>query len=156
MEEKGDGTKMSSMKTLRVIGVSLALLGGSLCSLLAADGKREKAAKPERIAHGEKVAITDYVVSGKTTIFDFTSEYCPPCRAIAPKLDQLHKDRDDIVVVKVDINRPNHKGIDWKSPVAQQYELRSVPAFKVYGPDGKLVSEGKEASAKVRDMLKDY
>ena len=68
-------------------------------------------------------------------------------------LDALHAAREDIVVVKVDINRPEHKGIDWKSPVAQQYKMQSIPYFKVYGPDGKLVADGKEASALVRGML---
>ena len=57
------------------------------------------------------------------------------------------------MVVKVDINRPKHQGIDWKSPVAQQYGLRSVPHFKVYGPDGKLIAEDKEASRLVRGWL---
>ena len=61
--------------------------------------------------------------------------------------------REDVAVVKVDINRPEHKGIDWKSPVAQQYALQSVPNFKVYGPDGKLVAEGKDAAKMVYGML---
>jgi len=56
----------------------------------------------------------------------------PSLRAIAPKLAELHKSRDDIAVVKVDINRPGVKGIDWSSPVAQQYKLHSIPHFKIF------------------------
>ena len=44
-------------------------------------------------------------------------------------------------VVKVDINRPDMKKIDWQSPVAQQFKLQGIPHFKVYGPDGKLIAE---------------
>jgi len=119
-----------------------------------AEGGRTKPAKPERIAHGEEVKIADYLVPGKTTIFDFTSEFCPPCRAIAPHLDELHARRDDIVVVKVDINRPGIKGIDWQSPVAKQYNMRSIPHFKVFGPDGKLVAEGDKARKLVTGWFK--
>lgn len=102
-----------------------------------------------RIAHGQSVNIQDYAVAGKTTIFDFTSEYCPPCRAIAPYLHKLHAERADIVVVEVDINRPGVRGIDWQSPVARQYGMESIPHFKVFGPNGKLQAEGDEARSLV-------
>ncbi len=114
---------------------------------------QNKGPAPAKISHGAEVNLTDYVVPGKTTIFDFTSKYCPPCEAISPRLDQLHSKREDIVVVKIDINRANVKRIDWQSPVAKQYQIRSIPQFKIYGPDGKLMSEGKEASAQVNSWL---
>lgn len=113
-----------------------------------------KATTPARISHGQEVNIQDYVVSGKTTIFDFTSEYCPPCRAVAPHLHRLHANRADIVVVEVDINRPGIQSIDWGSPVARQYGLDSIPHFKVYGPNGQLQAEGSGASSLVYGMLK--
>ena len=106
------------------------------------------------IGAGERVDISKYIVKGKTTIFDFFSEYCGPCVQVAPRLEALHKQRDDVVVVKVDINRPGHQGIDWKSPVAQQYGMNSIPHFKVFGPDGKLQAEGKAASGIVYGMLR--
>ena len=115
----------------------------------AAVETQNKGPAPIKISHGAEVNLTDYLVPGKTTIFDFTSQYCPPCQAISPRLDQLHSKREDIVVVKIDINRANVKHIDWQSPVAKQYKIQSIPQFKIYGPDGKLISEGKEATAKV-------
>jgi hypothetical protein len=72
---------------------------------------------------------------------------------VAPALEKLHRTRDDIVVVKVDINRPGIKGIDWRSPVAQQYGLRSIPHFKVYGPNGKLLAEDGPTAARARQMV---
>lgn len=130
---------------------TLAILSTAL--VLSAADPRTKPATPERIAHGAEVNLLDYLVPGKTTIFDFTSEYCPPCRAISPHLDKLHAKRSDIVVVKVDINRPGVRGIDWKSPVAQQYAMQSIPHFKIYGPDGKLVAEGRAARPIVEGMF---
>jgi thiol-disulfide isomerase/thioredoxin len=79
-----------------------------------------------------------------------------PCEAIAPELDKLHAKRADIVVVAVDINRAGVKGIDWKSPAAQQFGLRSIPHFKVYGPDGKLVAEDKPEDPKARRMVTNW
>lgn len=112
-----------------------------------------KTAIPLHISKGEKVELADYMVPGKTTVFDFYSDYCPPCVKIAPEVEKVHRTRDDIVVVKVDINRPGVKGIDWKSPVAQQYKVKSIPHFKVYGPDGKLVAEDGPDSDKARTMV---
>src|SRR5687767_826330 len=76
-----------------------------------------KPAKPLHVSKRTQVKLTDYMIQGKTTVFDFYSDYCGPCVQVAPALDKLHQTRDDIVVVKVDINRPGIKGIDWKSPV---------------------------------------
>jgi len=113
--------------------------------LLPAAEVHEKGLKPLVISNGQKVKLADYLVPGKTTVFDFYSEYCPTCRSIAGGLEKLHESRGDIAVVLVNINRPGFKGIDWTSPVAKQYDLPSTPQLKVYGPDGKLVVEGKPA-----------
>jgi thiol-disulfide isomerase/thioredoxin len=91
------------------------------------------------------VKLSDYLVPGKTTVFDFYSEYCPTCRALAPSLKKLHASRDDVALVLVDINRPGVKGIDWDSPVSIQFDLPSTPQFKVYAPDGTLEAEGPAA-----------
>ncbi len=128
------------MKT-KLTSLVLALALTPLALLAAAT----KGAEPAVVAQGRAIQLADYLVPGKTTVVDFTSQFCPPCRAYAEPLHQLHTKRADIAVVKVDINRPDVKGIDWKSPVAQQFELRSIPHFQVYGPDGKLLADGKEA-----------
>ncbi len=108
-----------------------------------------KSAEPARIAHGQEVVLQDYVVPGKVTIFDFTSQGCPPCRAIAPRLHRLHAERADIVVVEVDLNRPGVGGIDWDSPLVHQYGIQSIPAFKIYGTNGRLQAEGDAATDEV-------
>lgn len=129
----------------------LAALFASALVVLAPLAAATKSAEPLRISQGEPVQLTDYLVPGKTVIFDFTSKYCPPCRAYDEPLHLLHVKRDDIVVVKVDINRPGVQRIDWQSPVAQQFELRSIPQFKVYGPDGKLLAEDRIVSQQDRN-----
>lgn len=105
------------------------------------------------ISHGERVDLADYAVPGKTTIFDFYSDYCPPCKAISPRLEALAERRDDIAVVKVDVNRPGVRGIDWQSPVARQHDLHSIPHFIIYGPDGQMESKGPQAGSRVQAWL---
>jgi thiol-disulfide isomerase/thioredoxin len=112
-----------------------------------------KPAKPAHVSRGEPVKLTDYLVPGKTVIFDFYSDFCGPCVQVAPALEKLHQTKTDVVVVKVDINRPGVKRIDWDSPVARQYSLRSIPHFKVYGPDGKLKAEDGPTSNRARQMV---
>jgi thiol-disulfide isomerase/thioredoxin len=136
---------------LVAFGAATAASGSSKSG--ASGASATKPAKPLRVAMGQPVQITDYLVPGKTVVFDFYSDFCPPCVRVAPALDKLHAKRADIVVVKVDINRPGTKGIDWQSPVAKQYALRSIPHFKVYGPDGKLLAEDSAQSSKARDMV---
>ncbi len=134
----------------------LALISTAALTLTAARAEEvhTKGATPPHISHGATITLADYLVPGKTTVFDFYSEYCPPCRAIAPKLEKLHAERADLAVVKVDINRAGVKGIDWQSPVARQYNLHSIPHFKIFGPDGKLQAEGDAAYETVLGWVK--
>jgi thiol-disulfide isomerase/thioredoxin len=120
---------------------------------LFAEDTHAKGDKPLEISHGEQVKLSDYLVAGKTTVFDFYSQYCGPCRAILPRLEKLHETHGDISVVRVDINRPDVKGIDWKSPVAREFGLESIPHFEVYGPDGKLKAAGDSAYEMVMNWL---
>lgn len=114
-----------------------------------------KGAEPAHIAMGQTIVLADQLVPGKTTIVDFTSKYCGPCQVYNEPLAKLHAQRADLAVVKVDINRPDVKRIDWQSPVAQQFKLQSIPHFKVYGPDGKLLAEGNEARAMVHKFVEE-
>lgn len=136
------------MKNLLLL-CCLALLTPALAAAAPAKG-----AEPAHIAQGAEVALADHLAPGLTTIFDFTSKYCGPCQVYNQPLARLHAERADLAVVKVDINRPDVKGIDWKSPVARQYGMNSIPHFKVYGPDGKLLAEGKPARAMVDRWIK--
>jgi thiol-disulfide isomerase/thioredoxin len=129
------------MKNLLLLACSLVLLPPAFAAA--------KGAEPAHISRGAEVALADHLAPGKTTIFDFTSKFCGPCQAYNGPLALLHEKRPDLAVVKVDINRPDVKGIDWKSPVARQYDMQGIPHFKVYGPDGKLLAEGPAARAMV-------
>jgi len=137
----------------RTLGSAFLLLAVISTGVAAAADTPAKGPEPLTISKGQTVQLGDFAVPGKTTVFDFYSEYCPPCRAIAPLVKRLHETRPDIAVVEVDINRPGIEGIDWKSPVAKEFQLDSIPHFKIFGPDGKMTAEGDLARAKLVEWL---
>ncbi len=98
---------------------------------------------------GEEINIKSSIVYGKYTIIDFSSPFCGPCQQLKPFLQQLHSKRPDIVVRAFDINREGSQGIDWQSPLAQQYNLRSVPYFKIFNEKGVQIAEGRDATQQV-------
>jgi thiol-disulfide isomerase/thioredoxin len=117
------------------------------------EAEKPASGKVQTISHGEEVELTDYLAKGKTTIFDFYSDGCGPCKAFSPRLEALAEKRDDIAVVVVDINRPGTRGIDWGSPVARKYNLESIPYLRVYGPDGKELARGDAAREMVEGWM---
>ncbi len=140
-----------SLSTTHIISivmvVGLAILG---YLILTKDSSNPAA---NAYAPGEEVDIETLVYEGKTTIFDFYSDYCPPCLKISPLLKELDKKRENIVVVKIDINREGMSRIDFGSPVAQQYKLRSIPYFIIYDASGSRTAEGNNAYKQVVQLL---
>ena len=131
------------------------LLGALLAAAVPAAAASASGAAVNLANPGQAVPdLKAYLGRGQTTIVDFYSEFCPPCRRISPLLEKLGQKRSDLKVVKLDINRPEVKGIDWQSPLAQQFALRSIPHFKIYDGSGRLTQEGDGAYQQVLAWLK--
>jgi thioredoxin 1 len=60
----------------------------------------------------------------KTIIVDFMANWCGPCRALGPILDQLAQEHPDIQVVKVNV--------DENSELSAEYGIRSIPSVYVF------------------------
>lgn len=124
-------------------------------STLFADDPNAKGPRPRQISFGEEVNLADQLVPGIITVFDFYSDFCPPCRALEPHLETLHMKRPDIAVVIVNINRHGVRGIDWGSPVAQEFQLRSIPHLVIYDQGCEVAAEVEAARAKLVEWLKE-
>ncbi|MFA5506419.1 MAG: thioredoxin family protein [Vulcanimicrobiota bacterium] len=139
---------MRTFQSLCLTLILLALAGPGL-----ADGTAYRTINADKA--GERVEIAPHLVEGKLNIVDFYSFFCPPCKAIMPDLEKLAAQDSNVVVSTIDINRPGTRGIDWNSPVARQYKLRSIPYFQVYDANGELVAEGQPAKDLVMKMMQD-
>ena len=76
---------------------------------------------------------TDVIQAAGPIVVDFWAEWCGPCRAISPALEEISKSlegRVDIVKVNIDDN-----------PVTpQSYGVRGIPTLLIF-KDGKVVAE---------------
>jgi len=129
-----------------------ALLALVLISVEAVAGE---VAEANRNRPGQILEIKSLLAAGKTTLIDFFSPYCPPCLRLAPLLAQLADKRPELAIQKVNINRPEVKGIDWGSPLARQYRIRQVPYFMIFDSQGKLLGQGPEAMETVGRWLQE-
>ncbi len=102
---------------------------------------------------GETLAIQSLLSRDRTTAIDFYSPYCYPCVKMAPLLEKLAARMPEVQFIRLNINRPAVRGIDWQSPLVQQYHIRSVPYFMIFDPRGKLVAEGPAAHRLIKGWL---
>ncbi|MDR9396789.1 thioredoxin [Pontimonas sp.] len=68
---------------------------------------------------------TDVLGSDKPIMVDFWAEWCGPCRAVSPILDQIateHAEKIDVVKLNVDHN----------PETAMKYQVTSIPTMKVF------------------------
>jgi thioredoxin 1 len=60
-----------------------------------------------------------------TVMVDFWAEWCGPCRAVSPILDQIASEHaDKITIVKLNV--------DDNPQTAMKYQITSIPAMKIY------------------------
>ena len=84
--------------------------------------------------------------SEKTVLLDFFATWCGPCKMLAPILDEIAEEREDIKVCKVDV--------DQEPELAAQYQVVSIPTLFVI-EKGKVVNQalGAKPKAKILEML---
>ncbi|HEX8855125.1 MAG TPA: thioredoxin [Thermoleophilaceae bacterium] len=62
--------------------------------------------------------------SDKPVLVDFWAPWCGPCRVIAPSLEEIAEERDDLRIVKLNV--------DENQQTAAQFEVMSIPTLIVF------------------------
>ena len=82
----------------------------------------------------------------KPVLVDFWATWCGPCQMQAPILEELAKERDDVIIAKVDV--------DQNPTLAQKYRVMSIPMLAVFKNGQPVVSAvGLQNKATLNEML---
>jgi thioredoxin 1 len=66
----------------------------------------------------------EVIQSEKPVIVDFWAEWCGPCHAVAPVLERIAEEHDEVKLVKVNI--------DDEQQLAMKYGIASIPTIVLF------------------------
>jgi thioredoxin len=78
----------------------------------------------EVIEVGDNNFQAEVIESGEPVLVDFWAPWCGPCRVVAPHLEELNNERDDLRVVKLNV--------DDNPQTAAQFNVMSIPTILLF------------------------
>ena len=126
---------------------------------------------------GELLALNDML--GKYTIIDFWASWCKPCRRENPNVVRVYKQyhKKGLNIISVSLDKAGQKNrwlkaieddkMDWhhvsnlrgwSDPIAQTYNVRSIPATFLLDEEGNIIAKnlrGNALDAKIASLLGD-
>lgn len=89
----------------------------------------------------------DEVINDNELVFvDMWAEWCPPCRAVAPILEELEEEYPNVLFTKLDV--------DSYPDIAKAYDVRTIPSFFLFN-SGVVEKSGSGARGK-DDLIQEF
>ena len=86
--------------------------------------------------------FNEIINTDKKILIDFFATWCGPCRMVAPVLEEIAEENENIKVVKIDV--------DQEPGLAQKFGVTSIPLLVVI-KDGEVVNQS--LGAKPKDQI---
>ena len=92
--------------------------------------------------------FNEIISNENITLIDFYADWCGPCKALSPVIDEIALERMDITVGKVNV--------DTERDLAEKYKVRSIPTMVIF-KGGKEIERmvgflpKEEILAKIKD-----
>ena len=82
------------------------------------------------------------------SLLDFYADWCGPCRMVLPIVDEIASERDDLLVVKVNV--------DDNPELAKEFGVFSIPTLVVM-KNGQVINRqsGAKTKAKILEMVEE-
>ena len=93
------------------------------------------------VINGSQEEFNNLVSSG-IVLVDFYATWCGPCKMLGPVLEELASDRDELKVVKIDIDQNND--------LAKSYGVMSVPTLMLF-KNGSMI--GKQVGFMPKELI---
>ena len=135
---------MKKYRMAVVLLLTLSLLTGCSSATVEETKKEESVMN---VVHVNKDNFQEVVLnSDKTVLLDFWASWCGPCRMIAPALEEIAAEREDVLVCKVNV--------DEESELAMQFGVTGIPLLVVM-ENGEIVNHSVGAKPKeaILDLL---
>jgi thioredoxin 1 len=89
---------------------------------------------------------TEVIQSETKVLVDFWAEWCGPCHAVSPVLDRIVAEREDLKLVKVNI--------DEQPELAQRFGVASIPTMILFeGGEPTKAAGGAQPKASLERQL---
>ena len=99
------------------------------------------------LLHIDKNEFEKIKGEGKVILLDFYADWCGPCKMIAPLIEEIASEREDIIVAKVNV--------DTATNLAIEFGISVIPTLVVV-KNGEAVSKstGYRTKDKILELLK--